>query len=578
MGHPEDWEPTEGQEAKADAATAQETAEEAASAAAQAQQSADAVGGDLTAFINAVDSTVEDLQSQIDGSITTWFLPVAPTASNAPASGWTTTDDKNNHLGDLYYDTVSGYCYRWQVQDNAYSWQRITDTDVTKALADAAAAQDAADSKRRVFTATPSPPYDVGDLWAQGTTGDLMRCKTAKASGQSYLAADWEKASKYTDDAAAIAAQSAAAAPTYKLVSNCSSISQDPSGACTPGSLSVRSWQTVASSAGTTSDSYYAGRLKVEGSADGSTWTAAYTASSNSSLATVALSTVMSAVEGCAYVRVTLYKAGGTTTQLAQAMLSVVQATGNYILSDSTGFYACETEGDPNTGGALRLASDRVELLTDGSAGFRLMENLIELGIDSVDALIKLCAGALTISVDDQGRASLLAPEKIIQVGGANGAYVYAGEASNYGSLGIDTSGTVQDYGAGTLTELGSTSSRGGGISIARLGLFSPSTAGQKSKAVFEVEQMVVGGSAAELIKQVQKVSFGSYSGTAGNTYTKTEGISGFSKPPIAIPAGSGWCLIRSVSSISTTSMTFSVDCVVNTSLMSASFYLIEFI
>lgn len=60
-------------------------------------------------------------------------------------------------------------------------------------------AQLTADSKAKVFTSTPTTPYSVGDLWVQGTSGDVMRCKTARSSG-SYTASDWEKASKYTDD------------------------------------------------------------------------------------------------------------------------------------------------------------------------------------------------------------------------------------------------------------------------------------------------------------------------------------------------------------------------------------------
>ena len=165
---------------------------------------------DLAAYITATNSKLDDLQGQVDGSIMTWFYEYVPTNSNIPASDWTTTALKNNHLGDLFYDTLTGYCYRWQVKNNAYSWNRITDVDVTKALADAATAQDTADKKRRVFTATPTAPYDVGDLWAQGASGELMRCKTAKTSKQSYAAADWEKASKYTDDTKANAAKSAA--------------------------------------------------------------------------------------------------------------------------------------------------------------------------------------------------------------------------------------------------------------------------------------------------------------------------------------------------------------------------------
>lgn len=165
---------------------------------------------DLANYITSTNSELENLQNQIDGSITTWFYEYEPTASNVPAKDWTTTDAKNTHLGDLFYNTLTGYCYRWQVLNNIYSWNRITDVDVTKALADAAAAQDTADKKRRVFVTIPTTPYDVGDLWAQGTSGELMRCKVAKTANQSYAAADWEKASKYTDDTVANNAKKAA--------------------------------------------------------------------------------------------------------------------------------------------------------------------------------------------------------------------------------------------------------------------------------------------------------------------------------------------------------------------------------
>nr|DAF70057.1 MAG TPA: Putative tail protein [Caudoviricetes sp.] len=157
---------------------------------------------DLTNAINKFNSDVDNLQGQIDGAIETWFYEVDPTDKNEPAVNWNTDTLKKAHLGDLYYNTVSGYCWRYQLQNGSYSWSRITDVDVTKALADAAAAQTTANSKKRIFVATPNPPYDVGDLWTQGSTGDIMRCQTAKTSSQSYAAADWIKASKYTDDTA----------------------------------------------------------------------------------------------------------------------------------------------------------------------------------------------------------------------------------------------------------------------------------------------------------------------------------------------------------------------------------------
>lgn len=60
-------------------------------------------------------------------------------------------------------------------------------------------AQSTADSKAKVFTSTPTTPYKIGDLWVQGSTGDVMKCKNARSNGN-YVASDWEKASKYTDD------------------------------------------------------------------------------------------------------------------------------------------------------------------------------------------------------------------------------------------------------------------------------------------------------------------------------------------------------------------------------------------
>ena len=187
---------------KTDLATTDSKADTAKNTADQAKASADANATDLANAIISFNSDVDSLQNQIDGSIQTWFYEVEPTDKNAPAKDWTTTELKNIHLGDLYYDTITGYCYRYQVQNNQYSWQRITDVDVTKALSDAAKAQETANNKRRVFVVTPTPPYDVGDLWVQGSTGDIMRCNIAKTNQQSYAESDWVKASKYTDDSA----------------------------------------------------------------------------------------------------------------------------------------------------------------------------------------------------------------------------------------------------------------------------------------------------------------------------------------------------------------------------------------
>lgn len=150
---------------------------------------------------NTYDPKIEDIQTQIDGKIDTYFYDYEPTLSNVPASAWTTDELKTVHNGDLFFWKTKGYTYRFLKIDSVWQWFRIKDSQIDKAMKDASNAQDTADSKRRVFVTTPTPPYDVGDLWAQGGNGDLMRCKVAKASG-TFVTTDWEKAVKYTDDSA----------------------------------------------------------------------------------------------------------------------------------------------------------------------------------------------------------------------------------------------------------------------------------------------------------------------------------------------------------------------------------------
>ena len=148
---------------------------------------------------NTYTTDINNLQSQIDGQIETFFYDYEPTLQNIPASGWTTNEERKKHEGDLFYWKSKGYAYRFMQDWATWKWQLVQDTDITLALAAAEKAQDTANHKRRVFVVQPEPPYDIGDLWTQGSNGDLMRCKVARASG-SYSVDDWEKASKYTDD------------------------------------------------------------------------------------------------------------------------------------------------------------------------------------------------------------------------------------------------------------------------------------------------------------------------------------------------------------------------------------------
>lgn len=148
---------------------------------------------------NTLPGILSEIQSQLDGQIEQFFETYDPTLTNAPAKDWTTNQMKENHLGDLFYNTESGKVFRFIKNGSVYSWQVLQDSEVAQALALANDALALAKTKRRIFTSTPYPPYEVGDLWVQGGSGDIMRCKTSRATG-SYTSSDWEKASKYTDN------------------------------------------------------------------------------------------------------------------------------------------------------------------------------------------------------------------------------------------------------------------------------------------------------------------------------------------------------------------------------------------
>lgn len=182
--------------------TTTKAAQTAQSTANAAKKAAESNASDLAKAVSKFDGDITNLKDQIDGAIQTWFYDGIPNALTEPEVHWTTEKDRQTHLGDLYYDNKTGFCYRYMHQNGVYSWARIKDTEVTKALSDAAKAQTTANAKKRIFIATPKPPYDIGDLWVQGSSGDIMRCQTPKIASQTYAEADWVKASKYTDDTA----------------------------------------------------------------------------------------------------------------------------------------------------------------------------------------------------------------------------------------------------------------------------------------------------------------------------------------------------------------------------------------
>lgn len=102
-------------------------------------------GASVRIGASSLDGLLNSMQGQIDGSINTWTGTPAPTLSNYPANEWLTDTEMSKHVGDLYYDGDS-HAYRFRNDGKGYYWERLKDTDVTKALQDSEDALAAAKS------------------------------------------------------------------------------------------------------------------------------------------------------------------------------------------------------------------------------------------------------------------------------------------------------------------------------------------------------------------------------------------------------------------------------------------------
>lgn len=125
------------------------------------------------------------IKEQIDGKIDTFRQ------SDDPSVNWT-DEEKKSHENDLWYDTTNNIVKMW----NGSSWDDFTG-DVPESV------WNKINGKAQIFTDTPKTPYNKGDLWFVGSSGDILTCVTARKESEQYNSSDWTKQNKYTDDTAA---------------------------------------------------------------------------------------------------------------------------------------------------------------------------------------------------------------------------------------------------------------------------------------------------------------------------------------------------------------------------------------
>lgn len=114
------------------------------------QQKADSITSAVSKTY-ATQTTVNNLQQQIDGAIETFTGSFVPTLKNAPANSWTTNAIKDTHIGDLYVVNSSGgnyagFYYRFEKSGSTYQWTLLKDNEVTKALQEAKEANEKANA------------------------------------------------------------------------------------------------------------------------------------------------------------------------------------------------------------------------------------------------------------------------------------------------------------------------------------------------------------------------------------------------------------------------------------------------
>lgn len=133
-------------------------------------------------LINLAD--VLDSQSEIS----LWFYSGIPTTSNEPYTSWTTPED---HIGDLYYNTATGYVYKY----TSNGWTEQDDKDLRRAMALSNVLLGTTDHERKVNFTTPTIPYYCGDWWIK-EDGTLYICQTERTTGE-YDSTDWINSAEY---------------------------------------------------------------------------------------------------------------------------------------------------------------------------------------------------------------------------------------------------------------------------------------------------------------------------------------------------------------------------------------------
>lgn len=331
---------------------------------------------------SALDKALDDMQGQIDGNIETWTGKDEPTLDNYPAKNWLTDEEKSKHVGDVYYDSKN-QGYRFRNDGQGYGWQMVKDTDITKALQDAAEAKESAALARNMTfqlsndmqTITSDADGNIPVFPTVATTAKVMYGSSDITNDCSYtitksdsVTGSWD-VDTHTYTVTGLSADNGwidiratylsnlsvtkrftiskqkkgedgkdgEPGRTYMVEPSCNVLKRGSDKTISPNFITFKAYYRDGKSATRVP---YKGRFVVEETADGNTWNTIYTSSTDEDTVTHYLYSILTNGSGqtvassngstigiprdVTNVRCKLYASGGTTTLMDMQSVAVV--------------------------------------------------------------------------------------------------------------------------------------------------------------------------------------------------------------------------------------------------------------
>jgi hypothetical protein len=145
----------------------------------------------LSTVLSGIGTDIQRVEAKADGAIQHHFGPDFPWANSTVQNASTTGDIYTAQLTTDATNRPNGRSWKWSGAGGtpANTWILITDSDLTKALADAAAAKGIAMGKTTAYYRTvaqgappvPTDGYAVGDEWVQSDNDNYTQRWTGSA-------------------------------------------------------------------------------------------------------------------------------------------------------------------------------------------------------------------------------------------------------------------------------------------------------------------------------------------------------------------------------------------------------------